>query len=223
MSHALMEGAVLHLIEAEKLCYAESLEVLSPDEILRAKSFVFTADRERWAKVRAEVKSILSRHLDCSPAELKWDTHKFGKPALKNDPISFSLSHSKKLSTLLVCKKGPVGVDIEQRARGCDLMEAVDSFCHPRELAALPENNPGLKLIDIWTAKEAFLKALGTGFTQPPEEIYLDGVYVVGPLPGLSELHLLRPTHPILSDYTIAAAVPRDIHYIEICEHRHLP
>lgn len=85
-----------------------------------------------------------------------------GKPYLKNHPhIHFSLSHS---GSWAVCAVGdePLGVDVELPR--CTI-EIAKRFFRPDEL---PETEDSDQLLRLWTAKEAFLKAIGTGLTVPP-------------------------------------------------------
>ena len=84
-----------------------------------------------------------------------------GKPHLRDFPnIHFSLSHSGKYA---VCAVGdsPLGVDVEQPR--CT-MEIARRFFHETEL---PETEDKDYLLRLWTAKEAFVKALGGGLTIP--------------------------------------------------------
>ena len=84
-----------------------------------------------------------------------------GKPYLENCPhIHFSLSHS---GNWAVCAVGdaPLGVDVELPR--CT-MEIAKRFFRPEEL---PEREDRDYLLRLWTAKEAFVKALGGGLTIP--------------------------------------------------------
>ncbi len=86
-----------------------------------------------------------------------------GKPYLENYPhIHFSLSHS---GCWAVCAVGdaPLGVDVELPR--CT-MEIGKRFFRPEEL---PETEDKDHLLRLWTAKEAFLKAIGTGLTVSPD------------------------------------------------------
>lgn len=63
----------------------------------------------------------------------------------------------------------PVGVDVERIDPAADPPLAA---LHPDErkaLLALPAPARPLAFAQIWTAKEAYVKALGTGFVRPPE------------------------------------------------------
>lgn len=89
--------------------------------------------------------------------EQEFVCNQFGKPFLRSrSDLFFSLSHS---GPWVVCAiaSHPVGVDVEHR---CPEAVAKRHF-HPLEQTSDPES-----LLRIWSAKEAFLKALGSGLTQ---------------------------------------------------------
>jgi len=74
--------------------------------------------------------------------------------------VHFSLSHG---GSWAVCAVGetPLGVDVELPR--CSIAVARRWF-HPEEVAAAEDPD---SLCRLWTAKEAFVKALGTGFSTP--------------------------------------------------------
>ncbi|WP_186420920.1 4'-phosphopantetheinyl transferase superfamily protein [Bosea sp. CS1GBMeth4] len=64
---------------------------------------------------------------------------------------------------------GPVGVDVEQIVPGG---EAALDLLHPQErrmLQSLPHAARPVRFAQLWSAKEAYVKALGTGFARAPE------------------------------------------------------
>ena len=94
--------------------------------------------------------------------------------------------------------------------RGSDLLGCEETFCHPDERMVLPaEREPRATfLLDIWTAKESVLKALGTGFFLPPEEVMIHLDTTPGTASSvhcralLADLHIHRPGHAALADHT---------------------
>lgn len=94
----------------------------------------------------------------------KFERTPMGKPYLTDYPdIQFSLSHA---GTWAVCAVGdaPLGVDLEREGR-CT-MELARRFFHPDEvkyLESLPTEHLENELCKLWTAKEAYGKAQGSG------------------------------------------------------------
>lgn len=102
-----------------------------------------------------------------APEQQQLERTALGKPQLSGQSVpQFSLSHS---SHWAVCALSdtPVGVDVE----GPRCTPAIARrFFHPDELpdfASLPETEWRDQLNRLWTAKEAFTKALGGGLTVP--------------------------------------------------------
>ena len=93
-------------------------------------------------------------------SQQRFTENPWGKPLLTNrSDIHVSLSHSGHWAVCAVSNV-PVGVDVEQPR--CTLRIA-KRFFHPEELT---ETDP-VFLTRLWTAKEAFVKALGRGLTIP--------------------------------------------------------
>ncbi|MGA8172820.1 MAG: 4'-phosphopantetheinyl transferase superfamily protein, partial [Methylocystis sp.] len=66
--------------------------------------------------------------------------------------------------------EAPIGVDIEPSRE----LDPPWNMLHPREreaLAALPAAARSQALLLMWTAKEAYLKALGVGFAREPASV----------------------------------------------------
>lgn len=85
-----------------------------------------------------------------------------GKPFCKSHPgIYFSLSHSEDFLALAVGDR-EVGIDIEKiREAKEKLIKRV--CCENEKQKIFSSENPDKAFTEIWTKKEAYLKALGTG------------------------------------------------------------
>ena len=89
-----------------------------------------------------------------------------GQPRLAGCALSTSLSHSGSTVALSVASSITVGVDIEQMPAKIDLEALAPMFCTPREAADLRDFLPAARkqrLMELWTRKEALLKAEGRG------------------------------------------------------------
>lgn len=71
----------------------------------------------------------------------------------------------------------PVGVDVERIAPASEPPLSVLHLDERRWLESLPAPARPLAFAQLWSAKEAYVKALGTGFARPPESfaVRLDG------------------------------------------------
>jgi len=185
-------------------------EALTAAELSLAERFRFEKDAFHWRACRAALRRILGRALNVAASELKLLTAEFGKPFL-DEPhagLHFNLSHCEDLALVALCADGPVGVDIEPAGRAPSLLECVEVFCHPDEIAALPaeEARRAAALLEIWTGKEALLKALGTGLSLAPQTVALDR--------ATKEDARFRPfsvrilDHPLLTRHVARLAAP---------------
>jgi 4'-phosphopantetheinyl transferase len=96
-----------------------------------------------------------------------------GKPYAENCALEFNLSHSGKW---LVCAVGdqPLGVDIEAiKPRNLRIAERFFTQ-REQEFLAPDQEDALLRFLQIWTAKEAYFKALGTGITDLKSVCYFD-------------------------------------------------
>jgi 4'-phosphopantetheinyl transferase len=208
---------LVHIVDPSLFPPSMGEKILTAEEKARAARFHFPADRDRWSACRTALRMILSARLGLSPREIPLLTEAHGKPALPEDlPLAFNLSHCHDLALVVTCNRAPLGIDIEPLARASSLEGCENTFCHPAELAALPaEDGPrNLALLELWTAKEAFLKALGTGLSHPPEEVLVsiaEGTATSPGLPDLQQLRLHRLHHRLLGSHLAALACPSDL------------
>ena len=110
-----------------------------------------------------------------------------GKPRFDDDPLQFSISHTKN-HVFCVLSDRPVGIDAEEKDRNIDLRLA-EKILSPAEkqryLAAADQREALLKL---WVLKEATAKCSGEGLRgypnqtdfspEDPRLMELDGCFV---------------------------------------------
>jgi len=107
-------------------------------------------------------KEKISEEYNIPKSEIIFSVSDRGKPYCKSHPhIYFSLSHSNNFVALAISDK-EVGIDIEKLRPAKDAL--VSRVCSLREIDTIAQSeNPHIKFTEIWTKKEAYLKALGTG------------------------------------------------------------
>jgi len=151
----------------------QSLEaMLSADERARAQAFRTVDVRRRFIAARGELRTILAHYLNESPEGITFAFEHRGKPRLGDAHVAtnlkFNLSHSADLALLAVVKDCDVGVDIEEVRDVKDLEHLVQRYFHPAEaddvMSAKADRNAAF--FKCWTAKEAVLKAFGSGITE---------------------------------------------------------
>lgn len=190
-----------------------SAALLTEAEHGRARAFHFDRDRERWIVSRASLRMLLERWTGEPAREIEIVVSESGKPRLVSGKLEFNLSHSAGHALIALSDEGPVGVDIEQFSRGRGIDDCRGGFLHANEERRLIEGEARFReLIKIWCAKEAWLKAVGTGFLTAPqslEVLWHDEVHAKiesSPSVTLFDIHLFELLEA--TDLCAAAALP---------------
>ena len=146
---------------------------LSSDENERAGRFRFERHRRRFIAGRSILREVLGQYVQAKPAALRFTYSNNGKPSLAADstnaPVHFNLAHSDDLLLIAVTRIGEIGVDVERIRSIKEMDELVARFFSVRETEAFqkvpPDEKPGA-FFNLWTRKEALLKATGEGITR---------------------------------------------------------
>jgi 4'-phosphopantetheinyl transferase len=150
------------------------------DRLEKARSAAFRGVRARSAFVarRSIVRIVASRYLGVHSGDLAWKTGPTGKPFLWTEAgqsgLEFSWSQASAAVVIAVTLGIPVGVDACQESDGESLDGLVDVFCSEDEASALARLSTPQRiraLVRCWTAKEACLKAVGTGLRCDPRRL----------------------------------------------------
>jgi 4'-phosphopantetheinyl transferase len=152
-------------------------ECLSDDELERAARFRFPHLSNRFVVARASVRMLLSKHLDLSPKSIRFHYDAFGKPEISPQQntrnLRFNVSHSEDIALCAIAWQHDIGVDVEHVKPLPDLWEVAQRFFASEEqaaLAALPSEKQLEGFYKIWTRKEAYLKAIGKGLSEPLDQ-----------------------------------------------------
>lgn len=212
--------------EAAKVRHCESL--LASEELARANRFSSMDHRQRFIMARASLRKILSFYTNSNAATtLHFEYGPKGKPSLSgNSGIHFNLSYSRNMAMMAVSIQRELGIDIQAIAQVTEPESVARLVFSPTELSyllSLDVHERQLAFAHIWVRKEAYIKALGTGFSRSMHR------FSVSPAPGntdalvqdhdhsqaTAEWRLMEVKAPM--GYCAAlAAVGRDWNYIEI-------
>ncbi len=149
---------------------ADCLAVLSREERDRASRFRFDRDRRLYVVRRAKLRSLLSRYLACPPREVPIRIGPRGKPFIADSALQFNVSHSGGFALYVVAHSLDVGCDIEVHDDLLAVDPIAERFFSPveqRVLRHFPPNGRAAAFFDVWTRKEAVLKASGLGLSSP--------------------------------------------------------
>ncbi len=218
----------IHIVVPHSISPAVAAACLTDDEKSRAARFHFPHDANHWIACRAALRQILGNEIGMKPVDVPLIYSEFGKPSLAPpfDSIHFNLSHCPDLAIVALGSDGPVGVDLESVARASELLGCESSFCHPEEIHSLPADAlvRAHQLLRIWTAKEALLKALGTGLSHPPEglQIVFGALNAVAlssqPLAGVEHQLIWVLENPIFEGYQVAMSAPKCSTVIQVTQ-----
>jgi 4'-phosphopantetheinyl transferase len=125
------------------------------------------AGRLRFAVSRMVLKHTAAAALQVPADALDLAYRPGGRPHLRGlAEAEVSLAHTDELIVVGISRSGPIGVDAEPVTRRPSFELLHPYVCTPdeaAELAALGEDERALRLLHLWTLKEAYTKALGHG------------------------------------------------------------
>lgn len=108
---------------------------------------------------------LLSNYLECSSETILFEKEIYGKPTISQYPeISFNISHSNNLLLIAISRQS-IGIDLEE-VRSVRATAIAKKFFPFHEKEFLKKNCRENLFFELWTAKEASLKADGRGITQ---------------------------------------------------------
>lgn len=159
--------------------------LISPDEADRAARFRQERDRRRYVVHRAQTRTILGTCVGERPEKLGFTFGHHGKPSLParsgGPDVRFNMSRSNEVGLLAVQREFDLGVDIEHVRPfpvALDIAERFFTADENTRLRSLPQADVDAAFFSYWTRKEAIVKAMGRGLTQPID------VFTLAPNPG---------------------------------------
>lgn len=147
--------------------YDRLLAKASPDRKARAEKYLRESDRRRCILAGALLRyAFQEEYPDREPV---LQQNPYGKPLMSNAPeFHFNLSHSGDWVVIAWADR-PVGVDVEKICWDVKKEAVARRFFTPGEQAWIfsKESSVASRFCQVWTAKESYLKYLGTGLTVP--------------------------------------------------------
>lgn len=149
---------------------------LEPRERDRYAAYRTSAARRDYLGTRALARAALA-HYSGQPAEgLRFTADRLGRPEWTSPSIPglfFSLARTSRLAVGLFARDRNVGVDVELMS-AADASEVAEQFFSPAELAELSTLDGArrpARFYELWTLREAYLKARGVGLTLPLDQL----------------------------------------------------
>jgi 4'-phosphopantetheinyl transferase len=143
--------------------------MLSPEDSERMQRLHRESGRRQFALTRALQRYTLSAYApDVEPGEWRFQSSPEGRPSLAppfdRSGLHFNIAHTEGLVAMAVCRHARVGIDVEKRGRAP--LAVVERYFSPAEasqLRGLPPEAQPRRFVQLWTLKEAYLKAVGLG------------------------------------------------------------
>lgn len=142
--------------------------ILSLEEQNKAERLQLEADRRRFLASRLFLRRLLGYYSGLPPESIQIEHSPRGKPYWRDppQPIQFNLSHSQERILVALVLKRRIGVDLEW-IRPVPHWQRIAQryFCADEQalLAHCPDCERDPLFFQIWTQKEALLKATGSG------------------------------------------------------------
>jgi 4'-phosphopantetheinyl transferase len=180
---AVIAGAVLVAWQATTTLtttdIAAAVALLSDEERARFGAMRFSDAARDYAAAHALLRRMLSRRRATPPRDWQFGRHSGGKPFVIVDSLpapSFSISHAR---GMVACAVAPddVGVDVEATQREIDVARIAARFFSPQESADLNRLDAEEKrerFFELWTSKEAMVKARGGTLATSARELAFD-------------------------------------------------
>jgi 4'-phosphopantetheinyl transferase len=145
---------------------------LTPEERARVEGMHFPEHRHQQLVTRGMLREVLSRYAPAvAPQDWRFERNEHGRPRVvpgadaTTRDLQFNLAHTRGLVVLAVGRTPTLGVDVEHSDQRAPLQVARRYFSAPEiaSLDALPAADRPQRFRRLWTLKESYLKAIGTG------------------------------------------------------------
>ena len=165
---------------------ADHWQACDPEERDRATRFKFEVHARRFRAAHAAMRQLMAQQLGVTPANWRWSPGHLGKPhPMFRGWGQFNLSHSEDWGLLAWHPRRPVGVDIEW---GKPLSDrdglAAQQYTAPEQAwlqAGADDDARTQRFYQLWSTKEAVLKALGSGLLVAPQRFEVDTTALAAP------------------------------------------
>jgi 4'-phosphopantetheinyl transferase len=150
---------------------------LDEHELQRASRFHFERHRRHFVAGRGVLRQLLAQYLETTPEAVRFSYGAYGKPALngehRNSRLRFNMSHSHEVALFAFAEDKELGVDVERIRADFASEEIARHYFSPREVETfnvIPKQDQVEAFFRCWTRKEAYIKAIGKGLSQPLDQ-----------------------------------------------------
>lgn len=169
LKHFALDGCLVKVADVTPLAAPGALDdaMLRLSRHRRDKTLRYRVERGKLLSAGAGLlldDMLMARGL--RERDMRYVEGEHGKPAFEQYPeLHFNISHS---GTLVACAIGevPVGVDVQTIVTECEsLINYTMSESEKAKLQAMSDLDKNVYFTQLWTLKESYSKATGTGLT----------------------------------------------------------
>ncbi len=159
--------------ELDEHTFERALDILSVEERARHAKLAFADDRRDFAAAHLLLRQTLSEHGPRHARDWVFVHGRNGKPGLAHrddgqPDLSFNLTHTRGLVACVVAHGVDVGIDVERIDDAVDSLDIARRHFQPAEVADVERcrgDERGTRFAELWTLKEAYVKATGDGLS----------------------------------------------------------
>jgi len=144
-------------------------QYLSPEECSRRDRLVFAIDRRDYSVSHDLLRRKLSTYEALNPADWTFQTNSWGKPSIVGkSQLAFSLSHTRGFVACAICLSAEIGIDVEEIRHNLSYLDLAEEYFAKSEVDSLrscSRDKGSILFTELWTLKEAYLKAKGVGIS----------------------------------------------------------
>lgn len=153
--------------ELDEAEFQELIRYVSPDKKAKIYRFRKPVDSARSLLGDLIIRNILCKYYGLKNSEINYDYQEYGKPYLpKHSHLHFNISHSGDWVAGVVSTQ-ITGIDIEKIT---EVKESLASLVlcaeELQKFQALHETDRDAFFLKLWTLKESYVKATGTGLSE---------------------------------------------------------
>ena len=150
---------------------AELVALMTPPEVERMQRLHRDVGKRQFALTRALQRQVLSLYAEeVLPTRWQFQSSAEGRPSLAppfdRTGLHFNLAHTEGVVAMAVCRHERVGVDVEKLGvASLAIADRYFSAVEAAQLREMPAEAQSRRYMRIWTLKESYLKAVGTGLS----------------------------------------------------------
>ena len=148
---------------------------LTEDELVYANRIRATSQKNTWISCRVVLRQMLGSYFDLKPIEIELKKNRFGRLYVANSNLFFNISHTDNSFLLGFNVGGKIGIDLEKLSGKEDLTSLIDYAFSSEEAEYCMSGELYMRFLEIWTLKEAALKAAGVGLVDKLRSVNVYG------------------------------------------------